>query len=383
MNRTQHLTQQFEHHLGAPPQIVARAPGRVNLIGEHTDYNDGFVLPMAIDRDVQIAARPRADRIVRILSLNFGGRDEFSLDDIHHAGERVTWGDYVRGVAQVLQEEGYTLSGADLAIEGNVPTGSGLSSSAAIELATLTAFRVLNNLEIEPVRAALLGQRAENTFVGVRCGIMDQFISALGQAGHALLIDCRSLEYRPVPLPEDASIVVAHTGVHRGLSSSEYNTRRSQCEAGARLLGVRALRDVSVETFEARKHELPPDIAARCQHVVYENARVLASVQALERGDLLTCGQLLLASHASLRDLYEVSCFELDTMVEIARNAPGCLGARLTGAGFGGCAIAIARRQAIPALVEAIERDYPARTGKTPQVYVCRATDGAGVVEDR
>ncbi len=380
MSRISHLTQTFREHFAASPQLVTRAPGRVNLIGEHTDYNDGFVLPMAIDRDVLVAARPRADRTVSMLSLNFGAKDGFDLDNIQRAGELVTWGDYVRGVAKVLQEEGFALQGAELAIEGNVPTGSGLSSSAAIEMAALTAFRALNRLEIDPVYAARLGQRAENTFVGVQCGIMDQFISSLGQADHAVLIDCRSLEHRPVPLPKGLCIIIAHTGVHRGLSSSEYNTRRGQCEAGARQLGVQALRDVSIELFEAQQDKLSPEIAARCKHVVYENARTLQSVEALEKGDLATLGRLMIESHTSLRDLYEVSCPELDAMVAIARQAPGCWGARLTGAGFGGCVVAAAQDTAVPALVEAIERDYPARTGKTPQVYVCHASEGAGLV---
>ncbi len=374
------LTQTFTQHFGAPPQLISHAPGRVNLIGEHTDYNEGFVLPMAIDRHIRVAARLRADRAVHLYSLNFDARDQFDLDDIHRASERMAWGDYARGVAKVLQDAGHSLRGAELAIEGDVPTGAGLSSSAAMELAILTAFGALNRLEIDPVRAALLSQRAENTFVGVQCGIMDQFIASLGQAGHALLVDCRSLDYRRVPLPEGVSIVVAHTGIHRGLSSSEYNTRRSQCEAGAQAFGVKALRDVSVETFEARKHELPPAIAARCQHVVYENARVLQSVQALEDGDLDTFGRLMIQSHASLRDLYEVSCLELDTMVKIMRDAPGCFGARLTGAGFGGCAVAVTRNEAVPALAAAIERDYPLRAGKTPHVYVCEAAGGAGIL---
>ncbi|MBN1889636.1 MAG: galactokinase [Thermoflexales bacterium] len=380
MDRIQRLTSAFSRRIGARPALVARAPGRVNLIGEHTDYNSGFVLPMAIDRDVCIAARARRDRTVRLLSLDFDQQDQFQLDAIQRVGQAVTWGDYVRGVAKVLQEAGYGLRGADMAISGNVPAASGLSSSAAIELATTSAFRALNELELDPVQAARLAQRAENTFVGVQCGIMDQFIASLGKANHALLIDCRSLEFRPVPLPVGVSVVIAHTGVRRGLSSSEYNTRRSQCEAGAWQLGVDTLRDVSIETFEARKGELPPDVAARCQHVVYENARVLQSVEALERGDLESFGQLMIESHASLRDLYEVSCAELDAMVEIACQVPGCIGARLTGAGFGGCAVAMARDEAVVDLVATIQRDYPARNGKTPEVYLCQAADGAGIL---
>jgi len=380
MDRNETLARHFSRAFDGAPDVIVRAPGRVNLIGEHTDYNDGFVLPMAIDFDIRVAARVRPDRLVRLYSVDLDRRDTFSLDDVRRiTPERVIWADYMRGVADVLQREGYALRGMDAAITGNVPRASGLSSSAAMELAAITAFRLLGQLELDPVKAALLGQRAENEFVGMRCGIMDQFISSLGKADHALLIDCRSLDYRPVPIPDGVRIIVTDSGVRRGLVDSAYNERRAQCEQGARLLGVRALRDVSVEIFAAHEKRLPPVVARRCKHVVTENDRTLKSVEALERGDLEAFGRAMNESHASLRDWFEVSIKELDALVEIQQSVPGCLGARLTGAGFGGCTVALAREEAVPAVIEAIQAGYPARTGKTPQIYVCRAAEGAGL----
>lgn len=381
MNRNDALARHLARAWGGAPDVIVRAPGRVNLIGEHTDYNDGFVLPMAIDYDIRIAARLRPDRTVRLYSVDLDKRDTFSLDDVRRVGDRPTWADYVRGVADVLQREGYTLRGIDAAITGNVPRGSGLSSSAAMELAAITAFRLLCALDLDPVRAALLGQRAENEFVGMRCGIMDQFISSLGKVGHALLIDCRSLEYKAVPLPTRVRVIVTDSAVRRGLVDSAYNERRAQCEEGARLMGVPALRDVSVERFEAQRDRLPPIVARRCRHVVTEDQRTLDSVQALERGDLATFGKLMNESHDSMRDWFEITTPEIDALVEIQQHTPGCLGARMTGGGFGGCTVALAEENTTPALLDAIHTQYPARTGKTPQVYVCRATDGAGLAE--
>lgn len=379
--QTSELRQAFFDAFGMPPDAVVRAPGRVNLIGEHTDYNDGFVLPVAIDRAIYMATRARNDRMVRLAALDVNQRTEFSLDQIVR-DEAATWSNYVRGVALSLQEAGYVLRGLDAAIHGDVPRGAGLSSSAALEMAAAMAFQVTSGLTLDRVQMALVGRRAENEFVGVQSGIMDQYISSLGRRDHALLIDCRSLEYYLVPLPAGVRIVVADSGVRRGLVASAYNQRRAECEEGARLLaerlpGIRALRDVSVEAFEAHRDALPEPVRQRCQHIVYENQRVLDAVAALERGDLVTMGQLMDASHASLRDLYEVSGPELDALVEIARRVPGCLGARLTGAGFGGCTVNLVEESAVAAVVAAIERDYPARTGRTPQVYVCRAVDGA------
>jgi galactokinase len=379
MNRNDILAQQFSRNFNGTPELIVRAPGRVNLIGEHTDYNDGFVLPMAIDYDIRVAARARPDRTVRLFSIDLGKHDTFSLDDVRRVGDKPTWADYVRGVADVLQHEGYALRGMDAAISGNVPRAAGLSSSAAIELAAITAFRLLSALDLDPVRAALLGQRAENEFVGMRCGIMDQFISSLGQADHALLIDCRSLEYSPVPLPMGARVIVTDSAVRRGLVDSAYNERRQQCEEGARLMGVKALRDVSVEMFEAHQAGLPPVVARRCKHVVTEDQRTLDSVEALRRGDLAAFGKLMNESHASMRDWFEITTPDIDALVEIQQSTAGCFGVRMTGGGFGGCTVALAQENAVPALVEAIQAQYPARTGRTPQVYVCRAMEGAGL----
>jgi galactokinase len=379
MNRNDTLTQHFTRNFDGAPDLIVRAPGRVNLIGEHTDYNDGFVLPMAIDYDIRIAARARPDHTVRLYSADLDNHDTFSLDDVRRVGDKPTWADYVRGVADVLQREGFSLRGMDAAISGNVPRAAGLSSSAAMELAAITAFRRLSTLDLDPVRAALLGQRAENEFVGMRCGIMDQFISSLGKADHALLIDCRSLGYELVPMPASARVVVTDSAIRRGLVDSAYNERRAQCEEGARLMGVKALRDVSVEMFEAHQAGLPDVTARRCKHVVTEDQRTLDSVEALKRGDLAAFGKLMNASHASMRDWFEITTPDIDTLVEIQQNMPGCFGARMTGGGFGGCTVALVQDGAVPAVVEAIQAQYPARTGKTPQVYVCRATDGAGL----
>jgi galactokinase len=379
MNRNDTLTQHFARVFDGKPDLIVRAPGRVNLIGEHTDYNDGFVLPMAIDYDIRIAARVRPDRTVRLYSADLDKHDTFSLDDIRRVGDKPTWADYVRGVADMLQREGFTLRGMDAAISGDVPRAAGLSSSAAMELAAVTAFRQLSALALDPVRAALLGQRAENEFVGMRCGIMDQFISSLGKADHALLIDCRSLDYELVPMPAGARVVVTDSAIRRGLVDSAYNERRAQCEEGARLMGVKALRDVSVEMFETHRAQLPAVTARRCEHVVTEDQRTLDSVEALKRGDLAAFGKLMNASHASMRDGFEITTPDIDTLVEIQQNVSGCLGARMTGGGFGGCTVALVQDGAVPAIVEAIQAQYPARTGKTPQVYVCRATDGAGL----
>jgi len=378
-SRIEALRHAFRTQFGGAPSFFVRAPGRVNLIGEHTDYNEGFVLPMAIDRDVRLALAPRADRQVHVFSLNFQQADRFSLDDLQQT-ETTAWSNYLRGVAWALQNAGFTLTGFDAVIEGNVPLGSGLSSSAATELATVTAFRALGNLAVDPVQAAVLSQRAENDFVGVKCGIMDQYISSLGQAGHALLIDCRSLAYEAVPLPTGVQFIIVDSGVRRGLVDSAYNERRAQCEEGARRLGVTALRDVDPALFERLAADLPPLVAQRCRHVVEENARVLHSVAALQSGDVTAFGLDMDASHVSLRDLYAVSHPALDTLVEIARAAPGCLGSRLTGAGFGGCTVSLALAEHVQAVVDAIRDEYPRRTGLTPQIYLSGAEAGAGVM---
>jgi galactokinase len=374
------LIARFEQAFGRRPAFLARAPGRVNLIGEHTDYNDGFVLPMAIDRNATIVGAPRDDRAVRLHSVNFGAEALFSLDRIERATAG-TWSNYVRGVADVLQQAGFTLSGFDGIIHGDVPIGSGLSSSAAIEMASIMAFAAAGAGELstvlDGVQAARLAQRAENEFVGVNCGIMDQFISSLGKAGHALFIDCRSLDYALVPMPRGVTVLVVDTDAPRSLATSAYNERRAQCEYAAQAFGVTTLRDVSAETFERRQGELPHLIAQRAAHVICENQRVLEAVAALRAGDVASFGRLMNHSHDSLRDLYQVSSKELDAVVDIARGVPGVHGARMTGAGFGGCAIALVDDAWVHELTHAIERDYPRRTGRRPKVYPCVASDGA------
>ena len=373
-----------EHFPGGAPRLF-QAPGRVNLIGEHTDYNDGFVLPMAIGRQVILAVRLRADRQVRLWSVSFDQGSEFALDTI--APEpRAPWSNYVRAVAYILQQEGHPLCGMDAAIAGNVPIGSGLSSSAAIEVATAVAWRDLCGLHIAPVHLALLCQRAENEFVGMKCGIMDQFIAALGAPGHALLIDCRTLWFDRVELPPGMSVVVCDTMKRRGLVDSEYNQRRSECEQGVDLLRphlsqtVQALRDVTGEDLERYARALPLTVLKRCRHVVGENERTLRAVAALRAGDVDQVGRLMDLSHASLRDDYEVSCAELDTMVEVARGIPGCLGARMTGAGFGGCTVNWVRADAADGFARRVADGYCERTGVSPEVYVCVASAGAGKV---
>ena len=366
----------FRSRFSTSPAFIARAPGRVNLIGEHTDYNEGFVLPMAIDRDVTIAGAPRPDRTVRLYSVDFDQTSEFSLDSIQ-PDPAAPWSNYMRGVAMMLQNDGLALRGFDGVVRGDVPIASGLSSSAATEMATVMAFSAASGQSIDGVRAARLSQRAENQFVGVNCGIMDQFISSLGKAQHALLIDCRSLDYELVPVPAGVTVLVVDTTAPRTLAGSAYNQRRSECEEGARLLGAKSLRDVSGAAFERRRSELPAVIAKRCAHIVHENQRVLDAVAALRRNDLSVFGALMNQSHDSLRDLYEVSSKELDAVVDIARGEPGVHGARMTGAGFGGCAIALVDDGAAEALAAKVAVEYPRRTGRTPNIYPSLASDGA------
>ena len=366
------------------PELVIRAPGRVNLIGEHTDYNDGYVLPIAIDRSVLIAASMRTDRTVRLRAADFDAQVSFSLDNIEYV-EQQKWSNYQRGVAAVLQERGFRLPGVDLVFTSDVPIGSGLSSSAALEVAMAVTWQTLAGFELSRPDLALLCQRAENSFVGVNCGIMDQFISALGHENAALFIDCRTLEYKTVSLPERLALVVMDTAKQRGLADSAYNTRRAECEEGVRLLGnrlpgIKALRDVSVNAFERHAGELPANVHKRCRHVVGENQRVLDYIAALEQDDAGKVGALMNASHCSLRDDYEVSCAELDAIVEAAWAAPGVVGARMTGGGFGGCAVALVEQAHSDAFVARVAPAYEKTTGLKPNLYICQAKAGAGVV---
>jgi galactokinase len=363
---------------------IVRAPGRVNLMGEHTDYNEGFVLPAAIDLEVRIARWPRPDRRVRIALAATGELAEFDLDRVGPASG--VWLDYIAGTALEMVRAGLPTVGFDGVLASTVPPASGLSSSAAIELASAWAVSPASGPGTDPLTLARLAQRAENGYVGVQCGLMDQFASANGVAGAAVLLDCRSLEHRPVPLPPDLVMVVAHTGMPRTLNTSEYNARRADCEravAGIATLepSVTALRDVDRSLLARCRDRLDPVALRRAEHIVDENARVLELEAALHAGDLEEIARLFAASHISLRDLYEVSSPELDALTEIARDTPGVIASRMTGAGFGGCTISLARPDAVSSFRSRVERDYPARTGRTPRVWVAQASDGAGPVE--
>ena len=375
------IEETFKKIFGSPPEVVVRAPGRVNLIGEHTDYNDGFVLPAAIDRHIVFAGRRRGDRTVCAHAVDFQEAVEFSLDDVQRDTAH-PWSNYLRGVSKFLEEDGHRLMGADVAFGGNVPRESGLSSSAALEVGASAFWRRLMGLEIDPVYVVKLSRRAENEFVGVPCGIMDQFISALGRQDHALFLDCRDLTYRHVPLRGDVKIVVCNSGVKRALAQSEYEVRLKQCRQAVAQLGtsglaVKSLRDVDSEDLEAGRETLTELLLRRARHVVTENERVLEAVNVLERGDLERFGELMNASHISLRDDYEVSSKELDVLVELAWKQPGILGARMTGAGFGGCTVNLVRQDAAGAFAEAVARGYQEAIGLKAEIYVCQASAGA------
>ncbi len=368
----------FSQAFGRPATVIARAPGRVNLIGEHTDYNDGFVLPAAIERETRIAAVPRNDGKVRLIALNLKRETTFDLVDVQRAVDE-PWSNYVRGVAAGLLTAGYPVRGFDGLMQGNVPIGAGLSSSAAVEMAAVQAFSAVGGFTVPSDQAARIGQKAEHIYVGTNCGLMDQLASALGQPDHVLLIDCRDLSFRPVSVPSGAAILIADTAVRRQLASSAYNERRAQCEAAAKALGVSALRDATLAMLD--KVDLPDVVSRRARHVIAEDDRVLMTVSALQEGDLGKVGRQMDASHASLRDLYEVSSPELDTMVELLRAQPGCYGARLTGAGFGGCAVALMEAGAVDGAISAVGELYHARTGLTPALYPTRAAAGASALK--
>jgi len=373
-----HLRTRFHLSFGHDPQVLIAAPGRVNLIGEHTDYNEGYVLPMAVDHYIFVAAAPRKDRKVSLRALNLGEGDEFSLEEIGR-GERA-WGNYGRGVAWEMEKAGHRLQGMEAVIWGDLPMKSGLGSSAALEVAIAYSFQLLSNLEIEPLQLALLCQRAENGFVGVQCGLMDQMTSALGEKDRALLIDCRSLDRQLIPVPPEVDIVVADTGVRRGLLDSQYNLRRQECQEGARLLDVPSLRSVSLEELARRKSDLPSTIYRRVRHVVSENQRTLEAAEAL-REDLEAFDRLMCESHHSLRHDFEVSCPELDILVETARKVSGVYGSRLTGAGFGGCTVSLVAREAAPKFQAWVAKEYERATGKKPAIHVCRPAQGVREVK--
>jgi galactokinase len=371
----------FKEIFGAAPEVVARAPGRVNLIGEHTDYNDGFVLPAAIDRYIAFAGRPRPDRKVRAHSIDFQDSVEFPLDDIQKDAAH-PWSNYLRGVSKFLESDGHRLAGADVLFGGDVPREAGLSSSAAVEIAATVFWQRLLGLQLDPVYVIKLSRKAENEFVGMPCGIMDQFISALGRQDHALFLDCRDLTYRHVPLRADVKVVVCNSGVKRALAQSEYEVRLKQCrqavaQMAAAGLAVKSLREVEPADLESARSALDELLLRRARHVVTENQRVLEAVKALAAGDLERLGVLMNASHESLRKDYEVSCKELDVLVELAWKQPGTLGARMTGAGFGGCTVNLVCADAAEAFAEVVRRGYQDALGLRAETYVCRASAGA------
>jgi galactokinase len=367
----------FARRFGGPPVWLARAPGRVNLVGEHTDYNEGFVLPMAIDRAAWIAFRPRPDGRVHLFSLQFGEATEFDLGGLSKTGP--AWAQYVKGVAWSLREDGQALRGFEGVLAGDVPIGAGLSSSAAVELAAARALAASSGLAWEPKAMALRAQRAENSWVGMKCGIMDQLASAAAVAGSALLMDCRSLDTTLVPLPPAASVVVLDTSTRRALVDSAYNERRAQCEEAARGLGVTALRDVTPEELAGSVVALEATVRRRARHVVSENARTLAAAEAMRSGDAAALGRLLDASHKSLREDFDVSSPALEAMVACAQSDGAAYGARLTGAGFGGCAVALVHRAEAEAFSARVQAAFRERTGLTPQAYVCQPAAGASL----
>ena len=374
------LQEDFREAYGREP-LIFRAPGRVNLIGEHTDYNEGFVMPAAINFYTWAAIALRPDSKVNIRSQSFEGSVSFDLAD--NVRPRHDWSDYVVGVLDQIRRSGQSPTGADILIRGEVPMGAGLSSSAAIEVAAGFALLAAHNRPIERTQLALLCQRAENEFVGMRCGVMDQFVSSNGTRDHALMLDCRSLEFKLLPLSRTAKMVICNTMVKHQHASGEYNARWAACEEGVRLLhkhltAIRSLRDVSPEDLERNRDKLPEVIYRRCRHVITENARVERAAAMLEKNDLKGFGALMAQSHMSLRDDYEVSCRELDAMVDIARQQPGIYGARMTGGGFGGCTVNLVAADDAERFRRNVATAYQRAVGLVPEIYISPAADGAG-----
>ncbi|MBN1517028.1 galactokinase [Candidatus Sumerlaeota bacterium] len=373
------FTKRFNH----APEAVSRAPGRVNLIGEHTDYNEGFVMPVTVDREVAMAGRLNGTALLRIHSIDFNQSVELPIDQLTPQKE-LDWSNYTAGVVKHLQKAGHTVKGMDLAFTGDVPRGAGLSSSAALELCSCVCIELLNGIELDPIERVKMCQQVENQYVGMNCGIMDQFISNMGDQTHCLVIDCRSLEFERIPLQlGDCEIVIADTRSPHKLTSSAYNERRSQCEEGVKLIGkalkrkISALRDVSVEEIQKLSAQLPEPIRSRCQHVVSENARVQLARELLKAGKLEEFGLLMNQSHISLRVDYEVSSVELDELAWTAWSMPGVLGSRMTGAGFGGCTVTLVRSSEVETLKSKLDERYYAPRALEPRVYRCMPSAGA------
>ena len=377
------LAVEFAYRFGRVP-TVSRAPGRVNLIGEHTDYNDGFVMPAALEFATLTAASPRPDRRLRVYSMIMDETREFDLDSPPEAGN-ADWSDYVIGVALMVEKSGRRLSGADLVIFTDVPIGSGLSSSAALEVSSAHALITAAGLPFDAIEIAKLCQRAENDFVGMRCGVMDQYISCCGVAGHALLIDCRTLSSRNVAIAPNLRLLVANSSVRHQHAGGEYNARREACEEGVRLLSrhlgpIKALRDVTPEQLSAQRRKLPDLIYRRCRHIVTENARVLEAERALNAGDFLACGRAMNASHVSMRDDFEITCPEIDTLVGLAQAVDGVYGSRMTGGGFGGCTVSLVEADAVDRVSQVLIDGYRVATGLEAEIFACAPSDGAGLI---
>jgi galactokinase len=381
MTRRSTIVERFRARFGAVPHVY-RAPGRVNLIGEHTDYNDGFAMPAAIEFYCWVAVSDRDDRKLRIYSEEFSAAAEADLSSEAPQPSK-TWSDYPVGVALQMEQAGFRLRGANLLIESEVPIGAGLSSSAAIEVATALALAEQSGHSTNRVQLALLCQKAENEFVGARVGIMDQFVSLHGRKDHALMLDCRTLSFESLLIPESVKLVVSNTMVKHELASSEYNRRRADCEEAVRRLagvlpGIRALRDVRLEELQQHREALSEVTYKRALHIVSENARVLDSAEALRSGDIVRFGKRMAESHRSLRDLYEVSCRELDLMVDLAYQQRGVYGARMTGGGFGGATINLVDARHAGEFKEKMAKSYQKETGLVPQIYICKPAEGAG-----
>ncbi|MCW7549373.1 galactokinase [Photorhabdus sp. APURE] len=365
------------------PTHIIQAPGRVNLIGEHTDYNDGFVLPCAINYQIMVAAAKREDNIIRVVSVDYDNQlDEFDISQSITFHESNMWANYIRGVVKCLLSRGYIFNGADIVVAGNVPQGAGLSSSAALETVIGQTIKNLYHLAISQTEIALNGQQAENEFVGCHCGIMDQLISAQGKKNHALLIDCRHLTTQAVYMPKDIAVMIINSNKKRELVGSEYNIRRAQCEQAAALFEVNALRDVTLDEFEKSSAELDSIVAKRARHVITENERTLLAAKALAEGDMPLIAELMAQSHQSMRDDFEITVPEIDTLVDIVQQAIGKQGGvRMTGGGFGGCVVALVPQTLVDVVKAAVEQHYFALTGLKETIYVCQASDGASLVE--
>ncbi|NQY36604.1 MAG: galactokinase [Alteromonadaceae bacterium] len=368
----------FDQHFQQSPQLVCHAPGRVNLIGDHTDYNDGFVLPAAINFGTTIAISGREDRLVKVYAHDCEQQiNIFDLDSIIFDKDMM-WSNYVRGTLLALMNKYPDIKGANLVVTGNVPQGAGLSSSASFEIAILKSFAQLYQINLDGISAALMGQQAENDFVGCNCGIMDQLISAMGQKNHAMLLDCQDLTFEDAPIPDDLALFIVNSNVKRGLVDSEYNLRREQCEKVAKYFGQSALRGVTIEQLNCAEDELEPVLFKRARHVISENSRAIKMLQALKINDIATISEVMKASHISLRDDFEVTTKEMDGLVDIIDEAVGSHGGvRMTGGGFGGCVVALVPESMVTELTGIVNKVYPQQFGLTPSIYLCKATQGA------